>query len=402
MIREYFKIAIKNLRRRKLRSWLTILGIVIGIFLVISLLSLSTGIEEAIMRELRMMGSELIMVFPGDVSDIITTFMGGMDLTDSDLNAIRRSVGVEVVIPYLWGGEIVRHKNESKTTLLTGSPFSHAIPLYREDMGWNLTEGRWPIPGRREVIVGSLVHRDIFPEMEIGDRINIKGKPFEVTGFLRSLGNRQDDSMIHLDADDFKVVTGKREGAQVAIVRASLGYVVDDVAENIKFNLEETRKRRKGEETSFSVITSEKASDMVGNIMGLIQVAIFAFASIALVVGGIGIMNTMYTAVYERTKEIGIMKAIGAKNSVITTIFLIESGIVGFLGGVGGIILGFALAKGIEIYFQVHPVFYFEAPITLNLIFLGLGFSFVIGCLAGALPAYRASKLEPVDALRYE
>ena len=402
MIKEYFKIAIKNLRRRKLRSWLTIMGIVIGIFLVISLLSLSTGIEEAIMRELRMMGSGLIMVFPGDVSDLFTTFMGGMDLSDNDINAIKRSVGVDTVIPYLFAGDIVRHKDESKTIFLTGTPFVDSISLYREDMGWNLTQGKWPTPGRREVMVGSLVHRDIFPEMEIGDRINIKGKPFEVTGFLRSLGNRQDDSMIHLDADDFKVVTGKRDGAQVAIVRASLGYSVDEIAENIKFNLEETRKRRKGEETSFSVITSEKASDMVGNIMGLIQVAIFAFASIALVVGGIGIMNTMYTAVYERTKEIGIMKAIGAKNKVITMIFLIESGIVGFLGGIGGVILGFALAKGIEIYFQVHPMFYFEAPITLELIFLGLGFSFVIGCLAGALPAYRASKLEPVDALRYE
>ncbi|MFA7385662.1 MAG: ABC transporter permease [Candidatus Paceibacterota bacterium] len=402
MIKEYFKIAIRNLRTRQLRSWLTILGIVIGIFLVVSLLSLSTGVEEAIMKQLRMMGSELIMVFPGDVSDIMKTFIGGMDLTDNDLNAIKRSQGVDVVIPYLWGGEIVRHRDESKTILLTGTPFNEAIPLYREDMGWDLTDGRWPIPGRREVIVGSFVHRDIFPEMEIGDRINIKGKPFEVTGFLRSLGNRDDDSMIHLDSDDFKIVTGKREGAQVAIVRASLEYPVDDVAENIKLNLEETRKKRKGEETSFSVITSEKASDMVGNIMSLIQVAVFSFASIALLVGGIGIMNTMYTAVYERTREIGIMKAIGAKNKVITMIFLIESGIVGLLGGVGGLVLGFMLAKIIEISFRSQSVFDFEVSITPGLILLGLGFSFVIGCVAGALPAYRASKLEPVDALRYE
>ncbi|MDD3072530.1 MAG: ABC transporter permease [Candidatus Pacebacteria bacterium] len=402
MIKEYFKIAIRNLRTRQLRSWLTILGIVIGIFLVVSLLSLSTGVEEAIMKQLRMMGSELIMVFPGDVSDIMKTFIGEMDLTDNDLNAIKRSQGVDVVIPYLWGGEIVRHRDESKTILLTGTPFNEAIPLYREDMGWDLTDGRWPIPGRREVIVGSFVHRDIFPEMEIGDRINIKGKPFEVTGFLRSLGNRDDDSMIHLDSDDFKIVTGKREGAQVAIVRASLEYPVDDVAENIKLNLEETRKKRKGEETSFSVITSEKASDMVGNIMSLIQVAVFSFASIALLVGGIGIMNTMYTAVYERTREIGIMKAIGAKNKVITMIFLIESGIVGLLGGVGGLVLGFMLAKIIEISFRSQSVFDFEVSITPGLILLGLGFSFVIGCVAGALPAYRASKLEPVDALRYE
>ena len=113
-------------------------------------------------------------------------------------------------------------------------------------------------------------------------------------------------------------------------------------------------------------------------------------------------MNTMYTSVTERIKEIGIMKAIGAKNRTITTIFLIESGIFGMLGGIGGTLLGILLAKGIEIYFQVHPLFYLKADVSLGLILFSLAFSFLIGCASGYFPARAAAKLKPVDALRYE
>jgi len=132
----------------------------------------------------------------------------------------------------------------------------------------------------------------------------------------------------------------------------------------------------------------------------VIQFAIVAFAGIAIIVGGIGIMNTMFTSVRERTREIGIMKAIGAKNSAVLTIFLIEAGIIGFLGGIGGTFLGTVLAKSIEMYGQVHPLFYFSASITPGLIIFGLVFSFVVGCLAGFFPARQAAKLRPVEALR--
>ncbi len=402
MIKEYFKISIKNLKTRPLRSWLTILGIVMGIFLIISLLSLTEGLKSAVMDELRMMGSELIVIFPGDMSDMITAFIGGMTLSDNDISAIGRARGVDKVIPMLWAADTARHREESKTILLTGVPFDEGIPLFEEDMGWSITEGRWPIPGRREIIVGSIVPREIFPKMEVGDRINIGGKPFEVVGFLRSLGNKQDDSMMHLDLNDFKSVTGRREGAQTAFARVSSGYLVDEVAKNIEAELEQTRRRVSGDTSSFSVITSEKASDMVENIMGLIQLAVFAFASIALIVGGIGIMNTMYTSVYERTKEIGILKAIGAKRRAITYIFLIESGVIGLIGGIGGVLLGIIIAKSIEIFGQVHPMFYIEASISSFLIIFGLTFSFIVGCLSGFFPAKRAASYKPVDALRYE
>ena len=183
------------------------------------------------------------------------------------------------------------------------------------------------------------------------------------------------------------------------------GYSPDNVAESLRINLNENRKRiigQKESSSSYTILTSEKITNIVGNIMGVIQAVIIGFASIAIVVSGIGIMNTMYTSVSERTKEIGIMKAIGAKNRTIATIFLIESGIFGMLGGIGGTLLGMLFAKTIEIYFQIHPLFYLKADVSPGLILFSIAFSFLVGCVSGYFPARTAAKMKPVDALRYE
>jgi putative ABC transport system permease protein len=211
--------------------------------------------------------------------------------------------------------------------------------------------------------------------------------------------------MIGMDLDIFRDITGEREGAKMAVAKIKAGYSTDQVIERIKSNLQEFRKRKIGEkesDSSYTVLGSEKIASIVGNVMGLIQAVIIGFASIAIIVGGIGIMNTMYTSVRERVKEIGILKAIGAKNSTITTIFLIEAGIFGLGGGIGGTFLGLLLAKSIEIYFQIHPLFYLKASVSPWLIAFSLLFSFLVGCISGFLPARNASKLKPVDALRSE
>src|SRR4030042_203406 len=338
MNKEYLKIAIRSLRRSPVRSWLTMIGVVIGVFLIISLLSLSEGIKEAMLQQLNMMGKDLIIIMPGEIND----------------------------------------------------------------MGWDLTEGQWPVVGKKELIVAKAVPEDLFPGMKVGDEVSIRGKNFRVAGILKSLGNKQDDSTITMDLDFFIEVTGEREGAKAVMAKVKPGYLVDDVVKNIEDNLNESRKRRRGEDLpSFSVLSSEKISDIVGNVMAIIQAAIFGFAYIAIIVGGIGIMNTMYTSVHERIREIGIMKAVGAKGRTITTIFLIESGFFGLFGGLGGIILGLGLAKLAEFAVQTTGPFYLKASITPQLILFSLAFSFLIGCIAGYLPSRSASKLKPVDALRY-
>jgi len=402
-IKEYIKIAVRSLRKRRLRSWLTMIGVVIGVFLIMSLLSLSEGVKTAVLSQLNMMGNDLIIIMPGELTDMMTTFAGGLELTDDDIKAIEKAEGVEAVIPMTYKGIVMRYQGEKKTVLLSGIPLEKGLDILRTDMGFELVEGRWPIPGKREIFVGFLVPKEIFPGMEVGTQIALKGKQFEVVGVLKSVGSKQDDSQVYIDLAVYREITGEREGAKMAMAKVKPGYSADVVVENIKESLEENRKRRKGEDLPpYTVLSSEKMSDIVGNIMGLIQVAIFGFASIAILVGAIGIMNTMYTSVHDRIKEIGIMKAVGAKRKTIIAIFLIESGIFGLAGGLGGIILGLGLAKIIEIYAQSQYFFLLKASITPQLILFGLAFSFLIGCIAGYLPARGASKLNPVDALRYE
>jgi len=403
MLKEYFKIAIKNLRTRQLRSWLTILGIVIGVFLIMSLLSLSQGLKNTVLQQLKAVGTDIVMIMPGNISDIMTTMMGGVELSEEDLNIIKKTEGVEVVIPNAYKGELIKYQGESKTAIVYGMDIRNALNIYKEDMGMEIAEGRWPVAGKREAVVGSLVPTDIFRDLKINTMITIKGRQFEIVGILKSLGSKQDDSMVAIDIDIFRSITGEKKGAPQAVAKIASGYSPDEVAKRIKANLEENAKKRKGEEgNSFSVLTSEAMGSIVGNIMGILQAVIFAFGSIAVLVGGIGIMNTMYTSVRERTKEIGILKAVGAKNQTIVLIFLIESGIIGLIGGLGGMIPGLGLAKLIQLVGQVHPVFYIEASITPGIILFGLLFSFGVGCLSGFFPARSAAKLKPVDALRYE
>ncbi|MBU4274763.1 ABC transporter permease [Patescibacteria group bacterium] len=403
MLKEYFKVAIKSLRARRLRSWLTILGVVIGVFLIVSLMSLSEGIKTAIMQQLKMMGKDLIMIFPGEITDMATMMGGGLELTENDMGAIKKAEGVETIVPLNYKAEAIRHEGRVKTILINGVSWKDGMDILKNDFGWSLKEGDWPAIGKKEIIVGSAVPTDVFPGMMVGDEAVINGRKFIVSGILKSLGNKQDDSTVTVDLDIFKDITGEKRGAKFVLARVKNGYEVDEVVENIKRNLLETRKRVRGlDSPSFSVLSSEKVMDIVGSILGMIQIAIFGFASIAIVVGGVGIMNTMYTSVRERTKEIGIMKAIGAKNSAINTIFLIESGFFGLFGGLGGMVLGLGLAKAVEFAVKTTGGLYLQASITPQLIIFSLGFSFLVGCISGFLPARQASKLKPVDALRYE
>lgn len=400
-IKECFYLALHNLRSRQLRSWLTIIGIVIGIFLIISLLSLSEGLKATVMTQLKMMGGDLIIVMPGDTSDMFTSIMGGLELKNADLSIIERTRGVEEVVITPYAAEVARYEGEAKITFLAGVAWEKSISILQENMGWETIEGDFPRAGRREILIANLVSKDIFPGIGTGDEIMIKGRKFTVSGILKSLGSKQDDSMIILDLEDFKSITGKREGAPMAMVKVASGFEVDEVASNLKTALEDSGKRRMGEDApAFSVLTSETVSDMVGNIMGIIQLVVIAFASIAIIVGGTGIMNTMYTSVRERTREIGIMKAVGVKNSTILSIFLIESAIIGIIGGLGGTLLGIVLAKSVEMYGNAHPVFYISASVTPGLIIFGLFFSLLVGGLSGFFPAKRAAQLKPVEALR--
>lgn len=403
MIKEYIKIAVRSLRRSKVRSWLTMIGVVIGVFLIISLLSLSEGIKGAILQQLSMIGKDIVMVFPGEITNPATTFGGNLELSDNDVVAIKKAEGVDKTVPMTYKGLAIRFEGKVETILVNGISLEEGLDVLKEDLGWQASEGRWSIPGKNEIVIGKAIPEDVFPGIKVGDEMVIKGKNFRVAGILQSLGNKQDDSSATIDLKIFQSLTGEREGAKFVMAKIKTGFDVDSVAENIEKELIESRKRVRGVDTpTFSVLTSEKAISIVGDILAIIQAAIFGFASISIIVGGVGIMNTMYTSVHDRIREIGIMKAVGAKRRTITLIFLIESGFFGLFGGLGGIILGLGLAKVAELVLQTTGGFYLKASMSPWLIIFGLTFSFLIGCIAGYLPARSASKLNPVEALRYE
>jgi putative ABC transport system permease protein len=346
---------------------------------------------------------DMIMVMPGSEENIMGMMVGGEVLEKQDIAAIEKTKGVENVLIMSYRGIVARYKEEAKMVFLTGLPWDKSLELLERYQGWNLFEGRWPVSGKREVAVGKQWVIDIFKEkVKVNQEIIMKGRKFKVVGILNSLGNKSDDSNIYLDIDLYQDLTGEKKGsARMAMVKIEQGLSPDKVAEDIKESLQKTRKRISGEDIAdFAVITSEKMIGVTNNILGIVQSAIILFASIAILVGGIGITNTMFTSIRERTREIGIMKAIGAKNSAVLTIFLIEAGIIGLAGGTGGIVLGVICAKIIELYTQANPLFYFSISISPGLILFGLAFSLLTGCISGFFPARRAARLNPVEALR--
>ncbi|MDD5221139.1 MAG: ABC transporter permease [Candidatus Pacebacteria bacterium] len=398
-----FKIALKNLKTRKLRSWLTIIGIAIGIFLVVTLFSLSQGIKEAVSSQLKSLGDEIITIMPGDEENMFLSMMGGVKLNKDDIEAIKNAEGVDKVFPYNYTAVTGRYLGEAKQVLLFSLDLKDGLDVLKGYQGFEVSSGNWPRPGRREIVIGSYIASKQFSTaVQIGDIISLDGRKVEVCGILKSLGNKNDDSMVMIEESIFREMTGidTNSGSQV-MAKIEEGADPAKVAKNIEESLSNVRQRKRGtDKKDFMVLTADKMGDIAGNVLGTLQFAVIGFASIAIIVGGIGIANTMFTSVRERIREIGIMKAIGAKDSSINYIFLLESGTIGLIGGAGGTLLGILFAKIIEWYFTINPVIALKAYISFPIILFSLLFSFLLGCLFGYLPARSAAKLKPADSLR--
>lgn len=399
MFLNFFILSIKGLRHQKLRSWLTILGVVIGIFLVAMMLSLSEGLKTGILNQLRMFGSDLIIIYPGETSNPFLGLIGGLEFREKDLKVLERIEGIDVILPMNIKGIVAEYKGERVSTMLHGNPWQETKIIFERSQGFRLEKGYWPQRGdEKKVILGAKIAKDSFDqEVKVGDEIIIKGRRFEVAGIFSEIGNQMDDTVIYIGMENFRQLTGEKTGVGSLLVQVKSGFDPEMVASDIKYYLG----KQKGIE-DFVVLTSAKAGNIVGNIMGIVQIAITAIAGIALIVGGVGIMNTMYTSVLERIREIGVMKAVGAKNSQIMTLFLIEASLIGLIGGLIGLIIGLGLAEGIAIFAQNKGFRYLDVSVSPQIIFSLLTFAFLVGIASGVLPARQAAKLKPADALRYE
>ena len=404
MLKDYFNFAIRSLTRRKLRSWLTILGIVIGIAAVVSLISIGQGMEEAITDQFEEMGTNKIMVMAGGESTMMSMMSDVTNkLTEKDLDVVERVGGVDMAAPFLVKTAAVEFKDEMKYTTINAMGIDDTMDVIQEASSFEVERGRMlKDTDTYKALVGYTFANDFFDdEVRARNTIIINGVEFRVVGILKRIGNSQDDNSVTINIDIARDIFDEPEEVTMIFAEVKPGLEPADVAEDVEKALRRSRNEEKGKET-FYVTTMEDLISSFTEILGVIQLVLIGIAGISLFVGGVGIMNTMYTSVTERTKEIGVMKAIGAKNHDVLLLFLVESGLVGLLGGGVGCALGALMAKGVEIAGSQAGIPILKAAITPELFLSVLSFSFFLGIISGILPARRASKLAPVDALRHE
>jgi putative ABC transport system permease protein len=396
---DYFSLAFGTFTHQKKRTFLTLIGIFIGIAAVVSLISLGQGMKYEIDKQFQALGSNKVIIQPGGGGFDLT----GNKLTDKDLEAVKSVQGVDEARAAVFKIAKVKIGKQTKYTWVIGLDTSASKYTISQEYGMNVVEGR-EIQGSGDAMVGYDVWNAVLFDKaaSVGDSVTIEGKKFNVVGNVERRGNPQDDSQIEITFDDaIKIFNLDKDKLDYVFVTTKEGAKPSDVAEKIKKALRKTRNVKEGDE-DFVVQTSEDLIKAFSTVLTIIQIVLISIAGISLLVGGVNITNTMYTSVLERTNEIGIMKAIGARNSDVFLIFLIESGILGVVGGVIGIALGIGLSKLVALGAAAGGYSIITAIFPWYLTGGALAFSFVVGAVAGTLPAIQASKLKPVDALRYE
>jgi len=404
MIKDYFKLAIGNLRKRKLRSWLTMIGIFVSIATIFMLVSLSLGLQGAVEEQFRSLGTDKIFVQsstgflgpPGSTNSIF--------LTEEDVSVIDKVQGVKDFSFFVAGNARIEFAGETRYRLVWGVPLENQ-DVWLETGSFKINEGRFLEEGDKDkVVLGFLFEEEkVFKKsVSVGNKITINDKDFKVKGNVQRVGNPDDDRMILMGLDNFRELFGIEDRVDFIMVQIVEGEDLNEVADRIEKKLRTFR--NVDEKTQdFSVIKPEELLESFGNVLNIITIFLAGVAAISLLVGGIGIANTMYTSVLERTSEIGVMKAIGARNEDVFYIFLIESGLLGLVGGILGVGLGYSVSRGIE-YLAVTSLNtdLLQAAAPFYLVFGCLAFGFLIGAISGTFPAIQASKTNVVDALRHE
>lgn len=397
----YLKLSWDSIAHRKTRSWLTILGIFVGIAAIVTLISLGQGMQAVVTEQFEQMGVDKIMIMPGQ--SLTSTGLAGEALTTDDVEFIEKIKGVKLVSQMVYKNAKVEFKDKVVYGFVIGLPTDESMEVVMSMQNFNLEYGRnLEKKDKNKAVVGCRhMNGELFDKkVRIGDSVYAEDQKFSVIGAMECIGSKADDEQIYIPLDAARDLFDEPIKVDYIIVQVKDGYDPGAVAEVIKEKMRKDRDLEKGEE-DFTVQTSEQLMESFGAILGVVQAVLIGIAAISLLVGGIGIMNIMYTSVLERTKEIGTMKAVGARNEDIMYIFLIESGLMGFGGGVIGVFVGIMLGKLIEGLAAQTGYVFLKITVDPWLVVGSLFFSFVIGALSGILPAKRAAKLKPVDALRF-
>jgi putative ABC transport system permease protein len=405
MIGDYFKLALGGITKRKLRSWLTMLGIFVGIMAVVALISLGEGLQDTINEEFKQVGSNRISILPGGGGAETALFgAGGLAsavLTDEDLTTVKNVRGVLYATGASMKTVDVSFQNEKKPLMLTclrtdedSLKLFEGFPFFAVERGKMLQKG-----DKYRAVAGWGLTEDAFDKkVKPNDKITVQGVEFTVIGIFKKAGNPVQDYKVAITKETCEEMFNITSITTITVV-VKEGYNNTEVAETIKEKLRRKHGVKEGEE-DFTVVTPEEIMRVFLSILDMVQFVLTGIAAISLLVGAIGIMNTMYTSILERTREIGIMKAVGGKNSDVLAIFMIEAGIIGTIGGVIGTVLGLAIAKMVEVVAVNSGFDLLKMKASPAIIVGAIAFSFIMGSLSGVFPAMRAARMKPVEALK--
>lgn len=403
MQKEYWLLALKNLKHRGIRTWLTLLGIFIGVMAVVSLIGLGNALQSAIYSQFGAVSTEIITIQAGGITAGPPGTGVTNPLTVSDLDVISNIRNIEYAIRR----NIVPVSIEYNRNLIFG--YATNVPqqldgsITYEAIDIDVVRGRLlDNRDRGKVVVGYNYFsgkNEFKREVDVRDRITINDRRFEVVGVLERQGSFILDNILILMDDDLKAISNYGDNIDIIALKIRNTDELETTVEEIKRVLRRQRGVRKGEE-DFEVSTPETTLKTVNDILLGVRIFVLIIALISVFVGAIGIANTMTTSVVERKKEIGIMKSIGATNYQIFIQFFIEAGLLGFIGGLIGAIFGTAIS-----FLGVYGINNFVGTqltpkIDFILVLLTLFGSFIVGAISGIIPAINAAKLNPVESLR--
>ncbi|MGK5091635.1 ABC transporter permease [Deltaproteobacteria bacterium TL4] len=396
-----FKLAIKSLFANKLRSFLAMLGIVIGVGAVISMLAIAKGAQQQVMERISSMGTNLLIVRPGQRGSHGVASETEEVLTVEDAQAILNTVsGVYQMAPLIMSRAQVKYLNKNSRTNVIGTSTTYfSIRNFEVEQGRNFTEGEvnrqaWV------AVIGPTVAENLFgSDKPVGETFKIKGLNFRIVGLLKTKGDQgwfnPDDQVIVPYTTAMKIIFGLDQLREIDI-QATPGADLTKIQEDTTKLLRKLHRLQPETPDNFNVRNQAEIVDVASSISQTFTILLGGIASISLLVGGIGIMNIMLVTVTERTREIGIRKAIGAKDRDILRQFLIEAVIMTAMGGLIGIAMGMGIAYLID---EFSPFQTIVEPLS---ILMALSFSAGIGIFFGYYPARRAAQLDPIVALRYE
>lgn len=403
MYKESFLMAWASLIANKMRSILTMLGIIIGVAAVIALVSIGNGVKQDIQNSISSLGSNLLMVMPGAPrTPGVRPSQGSMkSLKVSDYQAISKLDGVKAASPYTANSYVTIYQSKNWTTTVSGVSSN-----FQDVNNWTMAEGRFisskNVENRERVaVVGQTVVKNLFAgEDPVGKEIRVKNIPFRVIGVLNSkgngtMGNDQDDVIFIPYTTAMERVEGVDYLRMIYVV-ANDDNGIDRLQSDIENLLRVRHSIKDTNLDDFNIQNMKSIMETMEQTTGTLTLFLGAVAAISLVVGGIGIMNIMLVSVTERTREIGIRKALGATYFVIVIQFLIEAVVISLMGGLIGIALGIGASKLIGLASGMSTV------ISVPTIVLSFAFSMAIGLVFGIYPARKAAKLNPIDALHYE